>query len=251
MLPDPALNPTWRIFPNVFALADTPLAVGAVLALLSLLGGLLALGVARRPVAVALWYGWACLLNRNVLISNPGIPYVGWLLLALALIPTGEGLALRQTPRPDWQPPKALVYGAWLLLALGYSISGFHKMTSPSWIDGSALRHLLGNPLARDTAFRALLLSLPDTLLKLMSWGVLALEGGFALFCLNPRTRCLAWAAMVAMHAGIVLVVDFADLTAGMLMIHAFTFDPRWIAAARARLARPGFIHRWQMWAAS
>lgn len=38
------------------------------------------------------------------------------------------------------------------------------------------------------------------------------------------------------MHLGILLVVNFADLTIGMLMIHLFTFDPRWFPA-RAHLA--------------
>jgi hypothetical protein len=36
--------------------------------------------------AFILWYQWACLLNINVFISNPGIPYVGWLLLAHAFL---------------------------------------------------------------------------------------------------------------------------------------------------------------------
>jgi predicted DCC family thiol-disulfide oxidoreductase YuxK len=30
------------------------------------------------------------------------------------------------------------------------------------------------------------------------------------------------------MHLGILLVVDFADLTLGVIMIHLFTFDPSW-----------------------
>lgn len=33
---------------------------------------------------------------------------------------------------------------------------------------------------------------------------------------------------MLAMHLGILTVVDFADLTGGMLMIHLFAFDPSW-----------------------
>jgi predicted DCC family thiol-disulfide oxidoreductase YuxK len=31
------------------------------------------------------------------------------------------------------------------------------------------------------------------------------------------------------MHLGILLVVAFADLTLGMLILHLFTFDPRWL----------------------
>ena len=30
------------------------------------------------------------------------------------------------------------------------------------------------------------------------------------------------------MHLGILSVVSFADLTFGMMMVHFFTFDPRW-----------------------
>jgi hypothetical protein len=255
MLPDPTLNPTWRIFPNLLALASTPPAVALVLATLAVLGALLALGRGRRLVAVTLWYGWACLLNRNVLISNPGIPYVGWLLLALALIPRGEALVWRLPASPIWRLPPPLVHGAWLLLALGYSISGFHKMTSPSWLDGSALHHLLDNPLARDTAFRHILLALPPPLLQLLSWSVLALESTFALLCLNPRTRLFAWCAMVCMHISIITVVDFADLTMGMLMIHAFTLDPRWVRSAKESVRRwiagTEFGRRWGMWGAS
>ena len=41
-----------------------------VLVMLVGLSGLFALGVARHAVALLLWYGWACLFNRNVLISN-------------------------------------------------------------------------------------------------------------------------------------------------------------------------------------
>jgi predicted DCC family thiol-disulfide oxidoreductase YuxK len=33
------------------------------------------------------------------------------------------------------------------------------------------------------------------------------------------------------MHLGILLVVDFADLSLGMVMIHLFTFDPAWLPA--------------------
>jgi len=30
------------------------------------------------------------------------------------------------------------------------------------------------------------------------------------------------------MHASLLVLVDFADLTCGMLALHAFTFDPGW-----------------------
>jgi hypothetical protein len=43
-------------------------------------------------------------------------------------------------------------------------------------------------------------------------------------------TRPLIWFAMVVMHLGIMTLVSFADLSAGMLMLHFFTWDSRWPA---------------------
>lgn len=40
------------------------------------------------------------------------------------------------------------------------------------------------------------------------------------------------------MHLGILALVDFADLTLGMLVAHAFTFDPAWVRT-RVRGAAP------------
>lgn len=38
---------------------------------------------------------------------------------------------------------------------------------------------------------------------------------------------------MVGMHLGILALVSFADLSAGMLMLHLFTIDSRWLRSAR------------------
>jgi predicted DCC family thiol-disulfide oxidoreductase YuxK len=34
---------------------------------------------------------------------------------------------------------------------------------------------------------------------------------------------------MVGLHVGLMVMVNFADLTMGMLILHWFTFDPKWI----------------------
>jgi hypothetical protein len=36
--------------------------------------------------------------------------------------------------------------GAWILMAVGYSYSGLTKLTSPSWLDGTAITYVLENP---------------------------------------------------------------------------------------------------------
>lgn len=240
VLADPRLNPVHGLFPNPLAWVGAPwfsvawCVLGAGLALL------LAAGWRRAVVSVALWFVWAALFNRNVLISNPSIPYVGLLLVLLALVPDGEPWRWRGrvvAPRA-WAMPAGVFIAAWVLMAAGYTFSGVVKLQSPSWVDGTALTHLLHNPLARPGWARDVLLGLPEWTMAVLTWGALAAEVTFLLLCFARRGRALAWCGMVVMHLGILMVVDFADLTMGMLMLHAFTFDPAWLPATKVKFAR-------------
>jgi predicted DCC family thiol-disulfide oxidoreductase YuxK len=237
MVPNPRLNPIFAIFPNALSLMDSPLGVQLFLGGLCLLALVFVLGWRRRAAALLLWFGWACLLNRNSLIANPGISYVGWLLLACALIPPGEPLAWAPGagPKRPWAMPPMLYWGTWWLMAAGYTLSGLHKLQSPSWIDGSALAQVLNNPLARPHGLRQWLLGLPPSALRLATWSALLLEIGFLPLCLFRVTRKWAWLLFIGFHLGILTVVNFADLTLGVLMIHLFTFDARWVGAKGAR----------------
>ena len=240
VLADATLNPTFGVLPNLLAWRDSPADVSAFLFLLAACSVLFTLGVARRSAALVLWYGWACLFNRNVLISNPSIAYVGLLLLLTTLVPPAEPWRLRRGDRraEPFEMPAAVFFTAWFLMATGYSFSGVIKLSSPSWADGSALWHLLENPLARSGPIRDLMLSMPMWVIRLLTWQALALEILFLPLVLWRVTRPVAWLAMVGMHVGIMLMVSFADLSAGMLMLHAFTFDARWAAMARAAWTR-------------
>jgi predicted DCC family thiol-disulfide oxidoreductase YuxK len=181
-------------------------------------------------MAVLLWYGWACLFNRNIFIGNPGLPMVGWLLLACALIPPGEPLSFEQK-NPEWKMPSALFWGAWALMAVGYTVSGIHKLGSPSWVNGTAILRLLENPLARDVPWREWILEGPSVFPRLMAYSSLVMEVFFLPLAIFRFTRPWIWLGMVSMHLGILTMVNFADLTTGVLMLHLFTFDPRWIPA--------------------
>jgi predicted DCC family thiol-disulfide oxidoreductase YuxK len=241
MLPDASASPLAHAFPNLLAWWDPPLAVALLLALGVALGALLALGLFDRAAALGLWYIGACLLGRNPLISNPALPYLGWMLLAHAMLPPAPFGSWAARGRPDasadWRMPAGIFAAAWIVMAAGYTYSGVCKLGSPSWLDGSALAHVLANPLARPTALRELVLALPPGLLRVATWGVLALECGFAPLALLRRTRPWVWSAMLLAHVGITLLIDFADLSFGMLLLHGFTFDPRWLQARGARRA--------------
>lgn len=229
MMADSSINFTFGKFPNVLNLFDSPLQIRIFVMVMTFLSLLIVVGYFRRIAAILLWFGWACLFHRNNLISNPGVPMIGWLLLALTLIPIGEPLSLaKKKGSENWFMPPLIFWGAWWIIGLAYTISGFDKLMSPSWQDGSAMIHLVNNPLARDWFVRDILLAMPTFMMHINTWLALVLELTFGFFCLFKKTRPMAWFFIMSMHLGILLVVDFADLTIGVMMIHFFTFDPQW-----------------------
>lgn len=226
-------SPMLKLFPNMFLLCDSPAFVTGVLALAAGLSVMFAVGYRDRTAAVLLWYIWACLYGRNPLIANPGLPYVGLLLLVHACLPPAPYGSLaargRVDPRGGWFMPQGIFNVVWILMAIGYSYSGFTKLVSPSWVDGTALEHVLNNPLARPGIGREVMLLLPPMVLKLMTWGALSLELFYAPFALSRKTRPWIWALMLSMHLGLIFLIDFADLSFGMVVLHLFTFDPSWV----------------------
>ena len=239
MLPDPSVNLTYGYFPNLLLYLNSPLSVKLYVIFMAVLSFGLLIGFQRPIISVLLWYGWASLFDRNNLILNPGIPYIGWILLCCAAIPKGEPWSITKSTN-KWEMPVILYYGAWALMAIGYSISGFDKFSAPSWKDGSAIFHLLENPLARDSWLREFFAGLPMFFSKIATWLVLFLEICFLPLALFKPTRKWIWLALVLLHIGILLIIDFTDLTLGMLMIHWFTFDASWL---KAKPKRSGILY--------
>jgi len=232
VLPVGSVSPLMRLFPNIFWLLDSPLFVALLLIMGAALGLLFLIGKFDRIIAVLIWYLWACLYGRNPMIGNPSLPFVGWLLLAHTLTPARSAYDFspsNEEKAGGWQLPADLYLSAWILMALAYSYSGYTKLLSPSWIDGSALSRVLANPLARATVLRTFLLALPSWFLKTATWSALGLELSFAPLALSRRLRPLIWVAMIGLHVGLMFLVNFADLTIGMLILHLFTFDPSWV----------------------
>jgi predicted DCC family thiol-disulfide oxidoreductase YuxK len=117
----------------------------------------------------------------------------------------------------------------WILMAVGYTYSGATKLASPSWLNGKALSYMIDNPLARAGLVSQVLLSLPDVLLRLATWGAMAFELCFAPLALVRRLRPWLWAGMFCMHLCLIVAINFADLSLGMVMLHLFTFNPAWV----------------------
>ena len=230
--------PTLDALPNLFSLSDSPAFVYSVLGI-GILGGVcLIMGVERRAVSLILWIVWLSLFNRNPFISNPSIAFVGFALLIMAALPNGEPFAWRKT-QFDWHVPNWVSHGALLLLMLGYTVSGLHKLTAPSWVDGTALIHVLNLPLARDTALTSSLLALPTWCVNIATWGALAVEIVALPLTFYHRTRPWIWLGLFLMNVSILTVIDFADLTFGILLFHLFVFDNRWLPGRKFETAHP------------
>src|SRR5439155_7799507 len=128
ILSDGRASPLLHLFPNVLAVWDSPTFVTALVIVAALLSVFFAVGWFDRAAAISLWYIWACLNGRMPLINNPGLPYVGWLLLAHACLPPAPYGSVAARGRIDpgggWRMPPCIFLGAWIVMALGYTYSG-------------------------------------------------------------------------------------------------------------------------------
>lgn len=231
----------WVVFPSPLFVLDSP----AFITCWHLLGlGLsvcFALGLRRRPVALALWFVLVSLLAKNPLVYDLTWGYTGWALLAAALTPAGEPRWPWQAPRrADWAMPPTLYGGACAILALSTTVSGLSKLSRPEWLDGVAVSTLLQMGVSREGPHIDALLALPTPLSAALSVFVLGAELLSAPLSLAWRGRMVAWSAMVLVHLGILLTVRIPELSLGMLSFHLLTVDSRWWSASRApRLAHP------------
>lgn len=112
-------------------------------------------------------------------------------------------------------------------------------------MDGTAVAHVLENPLARPGALREAILDLPGGVLRLGTWATLTLELLFAPLALARRLRPWIWMLALGLHVGLIVLIDFADLSMGMVMLHLFTFDPAWVGRGNiVRTARDNVLEQ-------
>ncbi|MGH1538983.1 MAG: DCC1-like thiol-disulfide oxidoreductase family protein [Arenicella sp.] len=232
-----SLSPLLGIIPNPLQFYDSPTVVLCLLTLGSAASVLLMVGKYDRIAAIVITIILGWLYARNPLIANPSLPVVGWMLVAHACLPKAPfgSLAARNAPEQwlQWHFPKGIWIAAWILLAVAYSYSGYTKLLSPSWVDGSAISLVLENPLARDHFANDLLLAMPDIVLKLLTWSVMIVELVFVALCCFSVTRKWAWCVMLLVQLGFLTFLNFADLTFPMLLIHLLTFDRRWLTQSQ------------------
>ena len=219
-LSDRTLSPILYTIPNIFSVFDTPNFVLSVITFAFLASIAFAAGILDRWLAIIIWYITACLLGRNPLISNFSMPIIGWLLIAHAMIPGRKNF--------HWRMPKQIYLAAWVVMACTYTYSGFIKLASPTWSDGTVLFHVLENPIARAGFIREYLLTLSPNTLRYGTWACLGLEVLFAPLALFRWFRPFLWLGMVCVHVSLLILVSMADVSIAMLCFHWFTFNPSW-----------------------
>ncbi len=241
LLPDADASPAFAV-PNLLWLSDSPGALHGLVISAALAALCFAIGRYDRIAAVWMWLVLMALLARDPLIANPGMPYVGWLLLAHLFIASkaqveprsGIGAVARhgRTPVPD-----AVIAASWVVLALSYSYSGYTKLFSATWLSGDAVAVVLDNPLVRDWWLRDAFAALPASLLGLLTWFILWVELLYAPLFLVRRLRVWLWSSMLLVQVGFLLLLKFPDLTAPMLLMHMLACEPRWFDRRHAQPA--------------
>ena len=233
MVGNAELSPLIIAFPNILRFFDSPAFVTIFSIAAAFASLLFAIGKWDKPAALFMWFALACFVGRNPLITNPAMPYVGWMLLAhLFIIPAPYlSWAARGRADPDngWRMSNGIFLAGWIILALTYSYSGYTKLLSPSWVAGENIEYVLNNPLARDWFLRDIFLMVPEILLKCLTWFILVIELLFAPLALIKRLRPWLWSGMLFVQFGFAFLLNFPDLTIAMLLFHLFTFNPAWL----------------------
>lgn len=206
----------------------------------------IATGFLRRVAALWVWFGLTSYATYNVFLSAPQTGYVGWLLLMLACIPSGEGGGFHRRAE-YWSIPRWTVTLTWILVALTYTASGIDKLRSPEWQDGSALSLIYASPLARENLLVRFLESAPALVLGLTTFLSLCAEALNGLLLPFRLGRLVAWASMTALHLGCLATLSITSVSLGMLCMQLFLLlgvqDPglvRWGSRSDHRLpSRP------------
>lgn len=217
VLPEPVL-------PSMLRGIDSPLVIDGLIAFLILLSALFTLGIFRRFCGLLLWVGWMSLFGRDPLIDNPAYPFVGWMMLAAAIVPRGEPLSIQLRPAPRWYMPSVLYWGAWLLLGAGYTVSGFYKCLEPTWRSGYAMLYMYGSLIALDSWLRDLVVQAPLWITKVESWSLMLSQLLALPAFLFKITRLPFLVILTVSFLVSFVLVDLTQVILGMLVFHILIF---------------------------
>jgi hypothetical protein len=208
-------------FPSILPWIDQTSSFEHFICFLGVTSIAIACGFQRRMAAALTLYGLASMHTWNALLAPPSDGYVGWLLLALILIPHGEGKGMHRK-QLDWELPEPILKVGFVVFAVSYTLSGLDKCRGDLWISGRALEILFSGPLVRDNVVGELLQNLPSIALKCLTWLSLATELLAAPLSIFSRGRKLAWWSITVMHCGVLTSVMITTVSVAMLLFNLF-----------------------------
>jgi hypothetical protein len=121
--------------------------------------------------------------------------------------------------------PDHFIYLLRLLMALGYTVSGLHKLYSPSWISGDAIRYSLLYPNSYDHFLVQYILSLPPIFLKCLTWGFFYLELFYLPLFLFRPFRNIIFYLMTIYLMGTLFCIKIGGIVVGSLIFHFFAWN--------------------------
>ncbi|WP_223642641.1 hypothetical protein [Corallococcus sp. EGB] len=189
-----------------------------VVALLGLL-----LGLHTRVSAVVAWVIHTVLLNSISFFSYGVETFAHISLFYCVVMPVGTAFSLDMRAGRLSGAPSALATLSLRVLQLHLSLiylsTGLEKLLGPVWRDGTAIWEVLMQPQYGQFDF-AWLAAVP-WLVKLSTWGTLAVEVGYA-FCIWPRRTRGLWVALtLGMHLGIAVMMGLW-MFSGMMAVLTF-----------------------------
>ncbi|TPV96068.1 MAG: hypothetical protein B7733_06800 [Myxococcales bacterium FL481] len=226
---------------TLFAIAPTNDAWGWTLAAAQVVVAVtLLIGALPRASAAAAWILALSFAWRNQYLPNGGDMLLGILLFLLIFAPIDRQLVVYV---PRWRrrqmrrfPANGLVLRVISIqFAWVYFVTGLHKLWSPAWQEGYAMRLVL-----RHTAFARWPTDIDSVVLTLSTWAILAFEVLFPLVFV-PRLRRYFLIAGLVFHAGIEATMLIPTFSV-MMAVSYLAFVPDavsqpWIDAVRRRLA--------------
>lgn len=170
-----------------------------------------------------IWSGLVYLNYQNSLYYDIDLDYMGWLLLALALIngrmKSKEAIFLRN--------------GFWLVLGVSYLASGIGKIQSEAWQSGDALFLFLSSDVNNNEFSINFLRFMGKDFLKALTWMVLLFELLFVFATFIPNTKKLMWMIMVSLHSALLIGTQLTEINVAVLIAYIFVFDVGWLQKKR------------------
>jgi hypothetical protein len=230
----------WRFAPDAAWMGS--LHVG----LLGLGSALMLLGLWPRAGAFLLFAAHTSLQHRTPLILNSGDRLFAIVAFLAIFMPLGHRWSVASWWRSRRGKPAPAPASAWstrllqLQIAYIYAHTAMSKVMGGGWVEGTALRDVLGSPVFAE--WPTWLDQGP--LVLAMTWGTIAFELGFPFLVWFRRTRVWALAAGVAFHLAIDVLMIIPMFSWIMIVSYVAFLDDRDVerVLARWRRGRAGVV---------